>query len=80
VKGKLENEMVTLVNVYAPPNSAKKFFKTLFDTMILEMDGVLICGGEFNMLMNRNLDTTNKNKHTNHVTRMVKRTLRIWDS
>jgi len=28
VKGKLENEMVTLVNVYAPPNSPKQFFTT----------------------------------------------------
>lgn len=76
VKGKLENEMVTLVNVYAPPNSAKQFFKTLFDIMILEMDGVLICGGDFNIVMNSKLDTTNKKKHTNPVTRMVKRTLK----
>lgn len=44
VRGKLENEMVTLVNVYAPPNSAKQFFKTLFDTIILQTEGILICG------------------------------------
>ena len=60
--------MVTLVTAYAPPNGAKQFFQTLFDTLISEMDGVLICG--FNMLMNRDLDTTHKNKHTNHVTAM----------
>lgn len=44
LKGKLENEIVTLVNVYAPPNSGKHFFKTLCDNIILETDGILICG------------------------------------
>lgn len=32
--------------------------------MVLEMDGILICGGDFNILMNNKLDTTNKNKNT----------------
>lgn len=73
MRGKLENEMVTLVNVYAPPNSTKQFFKTLFDTIILQTDGILICGGDVNIVMNSNLDTTNKNKHTNQVMRTVKR-------
>lgn len=31
VKGKLENEIVTLVNVYAPPNSGKHLIKTLYN-------------------------------------------------
>lgn len=29
--------------------------------------------GDFNIVMNSNLDTTNKNKNTNQVMRMVKR-------
>lgn len=37
VKGKLENKMVTLVNLYAPPTAEKQFLKTLFATMILEI-------------------------------------------
>lgn len=73
MRGKLENEMVTLVKVYAPPNSAKQFFKTLFDTIVSQTDGILICGREFNIVMNNKLDTTNKNKHTNQVMRLVKR-------
>lgn len=67
--------MVTLVNVYAPPKSGKQFFKTLLDTMILEMSGILICGGDFNIVMNSKLDTTNNNKGTSHVTKMIKTTL-----
>ena len=76
MKGKLENKMVTLVNVYAPYNSGKQFFKTLFDTMILEMEGILICGGDFNIALNSNLDTTNKNKKAPHVTKMIKTTFK----
>uniref|UniRef100_A0A3Q0RTC9 Uncharacterized protein n=1 Tax=Amphilophus citrinellus TaxID=61819 RepID=A0A3Q0RTC9_AMPCI len=41
VKGKLKKEMVTVVNLSAPPNSGKQFFRPLFDTMKLEMEGIL---------------------------------------
>jgi len=76
VKGKLENEKVTLVNVYAPPNSGKHFIKTLLDNIILETDGILICGGDFNIVLNDKLDTTNKNKKCNHITKIIKTTFK----
>ena len=58
VKGKLDTETVTLINVYAPPESKKQFFKTLFNVIATESEGVLICGGDFNITMNQCLDTT----------------------
>ena len=58
VKGKLDTETVTLINVYAPPESNKQFFKTLFNVVATESEGVLICGGDFNITMNQCLDTT----------------------
>lgn len=48
VKGRVENELVTLVNIYAPPESHKSFFKSLFDDIIAETEGVLVCGGDLN--------------------------------
>ena len=45
VKGRLENEPITLINVYAPPESNTLFFKSLFDVIAVETVGVLICGG-----------------------------------
>ena len=36
------------------------------------MEGILICGGDFNIVMNNNLDTTNKNKTINHASKMIK--------
>ena len=37
----MERPMVTMINVYAPPES----HKTFFDVIAVEMDGILICGG-----------------------------------
>lgn len=76
VKGKLENELVTLVNVYAPPNSDKQFVKSLLDKMIMQSEGILLCGGDFNILMDDKMDTTNKKKTINHVTKIIKTTFK----
>lgn len=69
VKGKLENEEVTLVNVST--YSEKSSYKTLLDSIILETEELLICGGDFNIVMNSSLDTTNQKKNHNIVTKTV---------
>ena len=35
IRGNLENQLVTLFNVYAPPESGKAFFKKIFDLINL---------------------------------------------
>ena len=62
VKGKLENEMVTLINVYAPPESDKLFFKTLFTDIASESEGMVMCAGDFNVI----LDTHYSSTHNTH--------------
>ena len=60
VKGKLDNEEVTLLNVYAPPGSKKIFFKKLFELIVLETQGILIYGGDLNVQLQPKLDTSNQ--------------------
>ena len=48
VKGKLDGSLITLLNVYAPPNSDWSFYRQIFDIMTSEAEGVLICGGDLN--------------------------------
>jgi exonuclease III len=60
VKGKLDNEAVTLFNVYAPPGSNKSFFKKIFELMVKETQGTLILGGDFNIQLQPKLDTSNQ--------------------
>ncbi len=62
VKGKLDNKEVTLLNVCMPPDQDKSFIKKIFDLLILESSGTLICGGDWNIQMQPKLDSTNFNK------------------
>ena len=71
VKGKLENAVVTLVNVYAPPESNKSIFKNQFDVIALETEGILICGGDFNVVLNHTIDTTSHKNSKKHLTKFV---------
>uniref|UniRef100_A0AAR2KHU4 Endonuclease/exonuclease/phosphatase domain-containing protein n=1 Tax=Pygocentrus nattereri TaxID=42514 RepID=A0AAR2KHU4_PYGNA len=54
---KIEGSLVTLLNVYAPPGSDWSFFKRLFDLMA-SSQGTLICGGDLNIRLNPNLDSS----------------------
>lgn len=76
IKGKLENRIVTMVNVYAPPESTKCFFKALLDTIAVETEGILICGGDCNVVMNHNLDTTSLKRNKKHLTKFINTTAR----
>lgn len=58
VKGRLEGELVTLLNVYAPPGSNWLFYRQMFDLMTSEVEGVLIGGGDLNQRLNPHLDST----------------------
>ena len=59
VRGNLGGSLVTLLNIYAPPNSDWKFFKLIFDLVTAETHGVLICGGDLNIRLNPKLDSSN---------------------
>ena len=70
----LGQTMVTLVNIYAPPESNKEFFKSLFDTIALEAEGICICGGDLNVLMDYDMDTSSLKRNKKSVTKLVRNT------
>lgn len=74
VKGKTGEITVTLVNIYAPPGSNKEFYKSLFDSIALEVEGICICGGDLNLLMDHDKDTTSLKKNKKSITKLVKNT------
>lgn len=63
VKGKIDNQLVMLINIYAPPEEGKAFYKQLIDLILSESEGVMICGGDFNITLDRILDTTSTKKN-----------------
>ena len=62
IKGRIDNVLVTFVNVYAPPESDKDFLKQLFEVIVSESEGILVCCGDFNTILNYEWDTTSINK------------------
>lgn len=62
LKGKVENHPMTLVNVYAPPECDGGFYKAFFNNVTVEAEGICICGGDWNAVLNLKLDTTSKNR------------------
>ena len=67
VKGKLEHKEVTFCNVYAPLGSDITFFRKIFNMIAAEAYGILIIAGDFNILLNTKLDTTNKLRRKNPI-------------
>lgn len=76
VKGKIDQKEVTLFNVYAPPGSNIAFFRRVFELITSETYGALICAGDFNILLNPSLDTTNKIRRRNLIEKCVNRVLK----
>lgn len=63
IKGRMDNVLVTFVNLYAPPESNRSFFKRLFNLTVSESEGILVCSGDWNTILNHQLDTTSTSRH-----------------
>lgn len=63
IKGKIEGVLITMFNVYAPPGSGWEFYQRIFDKIIMESEGIMICVGDFNLTLNPNMDSTGTRFH-----------------
>lgn len=75
VQGKLEKHLTTLISVYLPPQSDQNIIKKLLELIGSETQGTLICAGDFNMVMNGKLDTSNGKRNITSQSKMWKRGL-----
>uniref|UniRef100_A0AAR2KM44 exodeoxyribonuclease III n=1 Tax=Pygocentrus nattereri TaxID=42514 RepID=A0AAR2KM44_PYGNA len=64
VKGKIENNEVTFCNVYAPPGERWTLFDKIFNLVATETSGILVCAGDFNLILNPKLDSTNQQRRS----------------
>lgn len=71
ITGKVEGIEVTLINVYAPPGSDWQFYQKIFEIMAASK-GVVICGGDFNIRLDPNLDSSGKTTQSNSLSKKVK--------
>lgn len=62
VKGKIYENSVTFLNVYAPPGSDFSFFQKITSIMTMQTEGFLICGGDLNIRLKPKLDSSSEEK------------------
>lgn len=55
--GRIEGIEITLMNVYAPPGSEWTFYRHIFN-LIVDSQGVVVCGVDFSVRLNPSLDST----------------------
>merc|ERR1712035_66932 len=58
IRGKVDGNLFTLYNVYIPPGSDSNFYTQIIERIATEAQGTLVCGGDFNTVLNPNLDST----------------------
>lgn len=63
--------MVTLINVYALPESDKHFLKSLFAVIASESEGIVLCAGDFNVILDQRIDTTSTKRNKTHLTKIM---------
>uniref|UniRef100_A0A3B4GUR1 Endonuclease/exonuclease/phosphatase domain-containing protein n=1 Tax=Pundamilia nyererei TaxID=303518 RepID=A0A3B4GUR1_9CICH len=66
VKGRINNNVLSLINVYAPPEGNSKFYQKLSEKIISFSEGTLICGGDWNCVLNHTKDTTSLKRRKNN--------------
>lgn len=84
VRGYLQGAFVTFLNVYAPPLSEWTFFKHIFELLVSDAQGTLICGGDFNVRLHPTLDASKpcytREKKTSKNIKLMMRELGLCDT
>lgn len=63
VIGEINQQCITLVNVYNPPGTGDEMLQKVLHLVMMEVKGIMIMGGDFNLVLNRKIDTQSKSKH-----------------
>lgn len=63
VIGEIDQQCITLVNVYNPPGEGEETLQKILQLIMMEAKGITVMGGDFNLIMNQKIDTQRKIKH-----------------
>lgn len=76
VTGKIKGTLTSLLNVYVPPGSYWSLYKHIVDLMITKSQGILLCGGDFNIQLNPKLHSSNGKSVSRSINRRLNTYLR----
>ena len=66
VMGMIEDVMVSLMNIYNPPEEGPDLIKKVVERIVLESQGVTIAAGDFNLIMDPSKDTQSARQHSSN--------------
>lgn len=72
ITGKIDGSLVSLLNVYAPPACDWAFYRQVFELMTVKAQGILICGGDFNVRLNPKMDASSGNPVPKPISKKLK--------
>lgn len=72
ITGRVEGTLTSFLNVYAPPGSEWNFYREIFDLIVTKVQGILICGGDFNIRLNPKLDCSRSTMELKPLIKKVK--------
>ncbi len=79
MRGAIDGDEITFLNIYAPPGSDFSFFQKIFDIIISETVGILICGGDLNIHLQPTLDVLNHTHTYKAVTKKFNKLMKDID-
>lgn len=82
VKGNINGQMFTLLNVYAPPGADIAFYTNIMDLIANHSEGTLINGGDYNLHLQPSMDVSNTSttiKTINHKFRKLLQNIGLID-
>lgn len=76
VKGRIDSVLVSLINIYAPPESDRTFLKSVFDKTESVSEGIVVCAGDWNIILNYNMDTTSIRRHKHNLSKSLNKLMK----
>ncbi len=66
VIGKVEDVMVSFMNVYDPPEEGPDLIKKVVEMIVSESQGIVVMAGDLNLMMDPNMDTQSNRQHSSY--------------
>ena len=64
IVGKIDEVMVSFMNVYNPPEEGPDLIKTVIEILVSESQGITITAGDLNLIMDPSMDTQSDRLHS----------------
>lgn len=77
ISGEIDDQFVTFINVHNPQGESASLLKKILNLLASEAKGLIVMGGDFNLVMSQKNDTESRMKHKSQQTAKLLRDAKI---